>query len=321
MDNKLDLRAKKVLVTGADGFLAHHVVAELKKRAPLALIRADRAGYDLREGGAVRALLSDYSPDVLINMAGLVGGILVNEQRPAEFFYDNLMMGALVLHESWRMGVEKYLACICGCCYPDGAPSPIKEDMLWDGYPQRGSAPYAIAKKVIAVQSGAYRRQYGFNSIVLVPGNVYGPHENFNLNDSHVVPALIRKFYEAMRDNRSSVKVWGSGSPVRDFVYAGDAAEAIVLALEEYEGGDVINISSGSATSIRELVEIISDLFGYTGRIDWDRSRPDGQAVKVFDNTRMKQTLGYECRTSLREGIRKTIEWFSECYPRGIVRS
>ncbi len=320
MSNQIDLRQKKIVVTGADGFLAHHVIAELMKKGPRELIQVDRTACDLREQAAVRQFLSDVQPHMVVNLAALEGGILVNTQRPGEFFYDNLMIGAIMLHESWKAGVEKYLACMCGCCYPDRASSPIREEMMWDGYPQRTSAPHAIAKKVASVQSEAYRRQYGFNSIVLLPGNLYGPHDNFNLNDAHVIPSLIRKFFEAKRDESPRVEVWGTGAPVRDFVYAQDAAEAIVLALEKYEGPDIINISSGTETSVKDLVGLITELIDYKGEILWDSSRPDGQARKVLDNTRMRQVLGYECRTPLHEGLKKTIEWFRKNFPEGKVR-
>lgn len=316
----LDLREKRILVTGAEGFLARHVIAGLEKKGAADIVKVDRDACDLREQAAVRALLSDIQPQIVINLAGLVGGILVNTQRPGEFFYDNLMIGTMLLHESWRANVEKYLACTCGCAYPDKAQSPIVEDMLWDGYPQITSAPYGIAKKVITVQSETYRRQYGFNSIVLVPGNIYGPHENFNLNNAHVIPSLVRKFYEAKRENAALVVVWGTGAPVRDFVYVKDAAEAIIIALERYEGSDIINISCGTATSIKALVELVAELFDYHGRIIWDQSKPDGQAVKIFDTTRMRHLLGYECRTPLREGLWETIEWFEKSYMSGTVR-
>jgi GDP-L-fucose synthase len=284
------------------------------------LIQVDKPDCDMRDQVAVRGLLSNLKPQIVVNLAGLVGGILVNTQRPAEFFYDNIMIGSVMLHESWRAGVEKYLACMCGCSYPDGVPSPIREDMLWDGLPEKNSAPYGCAKRLLPVQSAAYRCQYGFNSIVLVPGNIYGPHENFNLNNAHVIPSLIRKVYEAKRDNLARVNVWGSGRPVRDFVYAGDAAEAIVLALERYDGPEIINISSGTETMIKELVEIIAELFQYRGQIYWDGSKPDGQEKKVFDVTRMRQLLAYECRTTLREGLKKTIAWFEENCTKGAVR-
>lgn len=320
MADRMDLRGKRILVAGADGFLAHHVLAELEKRGARDVVQADRRDCDLREQADVRRLLAEAKPQVVVNLAGLVGGILVNTQRPAEFFYDNLTAGTLLMHESWRAGVEKYAACMCGCSYPDTGSPLISEAMLWDGPPQRNSAPYGSAKRLLPVQAEAYRRQYGFRAIVLVPGNIYGPHENFSLNDAHVIPSLIRKFYEARRDGAPRVTVWGSGSPVRDFVYAGDAAEAIVLALETYDGAEIVNISSGTATSVRELVTLIAELFNYRGEIVWDASKPDGQARKIFDTGRMRLLLGYECRTTLREGLEKTIAWLEENYPRGTVR-
>ena len=320
MADRMDLRGKRIIVAGADGFLAHHVLAELEKRGARDVARADRRDCDLREQADVRRLLAEAKPQVVVNLAGLVGGILVNTQRPAEFFYDNLTAGTLLMHESWRAGVEKYAACMCGCSYPDTDSPLISEAMLWDGPPQRNSAPYGSAKRLLPVQAEAYRRQYGFRAIVLVPGNIYGPHENFSLNDAHVIPSLIRKFYEARRDGAPRVTVWGSGSPVRDFVYAGDAAEAIVLALETYDGAEIVNISSGTATSVRELVTLIAELFNYRGEIVWDASKPDGQARKIFDTGRMRLLLGYECRTTLREGLEKTIAWLEENYPRGTVR-
>ena len=320
MAERMDLGKKRILVAGADGFLARHVLAELEKRGACDVARADRRDCDLREQADVRRLLAAVRPQVVVNLAGLVGGILVNTQRPAEFFYDNLMVGTLLMHESWRAGVEKYAACMCGCSYPDTDSPLISEAMLWDGPPQRNSAPYGSAKRLLPVQAEAYRRQYGMRAIVLVPGNIYGPHENFSLNDAHVIPSLVRKFYEARRDGTPRVTVWGSGSPVRDFVYAGDAAEAIVLALETYDGAEIVNISSGTETSVRELVGLIAELFDYRGEIIWDASKPDGQARKIFDTSRMRLLLGYECRTSLREGLEKTIAWIEENYPRGTVR-
>lgn len=320
MAEAMDLKNKRILVTGAEGFLARHVIAELEKRGAREVVKVDRGSCDLREQADVRRLLAEARPQIAVNLAGLVGGILVNTQRPAEFFYDNLMAGTLLMHESWRAGVEKYAACMCGCSYPDTGAPLIAEGMLWDGPPQRNSAPYGSAKRLLPVQAEAYRRQYGMHAIVLVPGNIYGPCENFSLNDAHVIPSLVRKFYEARRDKAPRVTVWGSGRPVRDFVYAGDAAEAIVLALEAYDGAEIINISSGTETSVRELVGLIAELFDYRGEIVWDDTKPDGQARKIFDTGRMRALLGYECRTTLREGIRKTIAWLEENYPRGTVR-
>ncbi len=311
---------RRVLVAGADGFLARHLIAELESRGADGIVRVDRRECDLREQADVRRILAEARPQVVVNLAGLVGGILVNTQRPAEFFYDNLMIGTLLMHESWRAGAEKYAACMCGCSYPDTGAPFISEGMLWDGPPQRNSAPYGSAKRLLPVQAEAYRRQYGMRAIVLVPGNIYGPHENFSLNDAHVIPSLVRKFYEARRDGAGRVVVWGSGKPVRDFVYAGDAAEAIAVALESYDGAEIVNISSGTETSVRELVGIIAELYDYRGEIVWDPSKPDGQARKIFDTGRMVRLLGYECRTTLREGIRKTIAWLEENYSKGNVR-
>jgi GDP-L-fucose synthase len=313
----MDLSAKRILVTGADGLLGRAIMSRLSSRTGCEIVGVDREECDLREQGEVRALLSRVRPSGVINCAGIGGGILVNTRRPAEFFHDNLLIGTVLLHESWRAGVEKYMTFICGCCYPDTAPSPLREETLWDGYPQVTSAPYAVAKKVVEVQSEAYRRQYGFHGVVLLPGNLYGPRERFDLAESHVIPSLIRRFHEAVRDDIPEVVLWGSGAPVRDFIYVDDAAEAALLAFERYDGAEVINISSGVEVSIRELAGLIAGLIGYRGRIAWDRSRPDGQANKVYDVTRMRRLLGYEPRTTLREGLAKTIAWFRDNSPAG----
>jgi GDP-L-fucose synthase len=224
------------------------------------------------------------------------------------------MMGTMMLHEAWRTGVEKYVTLIGGCSYPATAPSPIVEAELWNGYPQMESAPYSIAKKMGVTLGQAYRQQYGFTAIVLVPGNLYGPHDNFDLRDAHVVPALIRRFYEAKRSGQTDVRVWGTGRPARDFVYVEDACEVIVTAAETYDSSEIVNVSSGVETTIRELVDTIAELLGYRGGIRWDTSMPDGQMYKGFDVTRMRESLGCECRTSLRDGLGKTITWFEANY-------
>jgi GDP-L-fucose synthase len=304
---------RRVLVTGASGFVGSNLTPLLRGKG-CELITPKHSEYDLTEQSEVRRLLADTKPDIVFHLAGLVGGILANRERPAEFFYQNLMMGTMMLHESFRAGVKKYITLIGGCSYPAHAPNPIKEDSLWDGYPQPESAPYAIAKKMSVVQADAYRRQYGFNAIVLVPGNLYGPHDNFDLHSSHVIPALIRKFWEARQSGASHVTVWGSGKPVRDFVYIEDAVEAIVLAAETYNSSEIINISSGVPTTIRELVEAVKEVTGYEGDVVWDTSKPDGQMYKSFDVTRMVERLGYICRTPLREGLQKTLDWFVKNY-------
>ena len=260
----------------------------------------------------MRRLLSDTRPDLVFQAAGLVGGILANKRAPATYCHQNLLMGAFMLHESWRAGVAKYVSLIGGCSYPGAAPSPIAETELWNGYPQGESAAYSLAKRMAVVEAQAYRKEHGFDAIVLVPGNVYGPHDNFDLEASHVIPALIRKFWDARREGRPEVVAWGSGRPVRDFVYVKDACQAIVRAGEMYDGPEIINISSGVGTSIKELVETVAEMVGYEGRVVWDASKPDGQMDKRFDVTRMKEWLGFECRTSLREGLAETIAWFRE---------
>jgi len=307
----MNLKDASVLVTGASGFVGRNLV-ELMRARGIKPVTPKRASFDLLEQTQVRRLLAETKPEVVFHLAGLVGGIGANRDRPAEFNYQNLMIGAMALHEAWRAGVKKFVALMGGCSYPAKAPSPIKETELFNGYPQKESAPYSLAKAMSAVQAQSYRQQYGFNAIVLVPGNLYGPHDNFDLNNSHVIPALIRKYTEAKKSGAREVVAWGSGKPVRDFVYVKDACEAILLAAEKYDGADLINISSGQPVTIKELTEMIAELVGFEGRVVWDASKPDGQMEKGFDVTRMRQVLGFECRTSLREGLRQTIAWFTE---------
>ncbi|MCD6360391.1 MAG: GDP-L-fucose synthase [Armatimonadetes bacterium] len=307
---------KRLLLTGASGFLGHHLKPLLE--ANYEVIAPSRDEADLRDMRQVTELLQRYRPERVVNLAALVGGILVNRQRPAEFFYDNLMIGANVMHAAWEAGVEKYLTVIGGCSYPATATSPIGEDQLWQGYPQPDSAPYSIAKMMSLEQARAYRRQYGFNAVCLIPGNMYGPHDNYNLNDAHVIPALIRKIHAAREAGESRYEAWGSGRAVRDFVYVGDVARCLAHALEVYDDPEPVNISSGEPTTIRELVTIIAELLGYEGEVVWDTGKPEGQIEKVFDVTRMREVLGFECETSLRDGLARTIAWYEANYPDGI---
>lgn len=304
------LAEKKVLLTGASGFVGSNFVPLLQK-AGCELSTPTRRDYDLLEQAQVRKMFQDIQPEFVFHFAGLVGGIGANKSHPADFLYENLLMGTMMLHESFRAGVKKYIALMGGCSYPAHAPSPIKETELFNGMPQAESAPYSLAKAMSAIQAEAYRRQNHFNAIVLVPGNIYGPGDNFDLNNSHVIPALIRKFLEAKSASNPEVVAWGSGKPTRDFIYIADACEAIFIAAEKHDGSDIINISAGSTVSIKELTETVAELTGYKGKVVWDTSKPDGQLYKGFDVTRMKKILDYECRTSLREGIQKTIDWYA----------
>jgi GDP-L-fucose synthase len=299
----------KILVTGSSGFVGRNLV-ELMRSRGLNPVTPTRKDYNLLEQAEVRRMFAEIKPDVVFHLAGLIGGIGANRERPADFNYQNMVMGTMVLHESWKAGVKKYITLMGGCSYPAHAPSPIKETELFNGWPQAESAPYSLAKAMSAVQAQAYRQQHGFDAIVLVPGNLYGPYDNFDLKNSHVIPALIRKYTEAKAAGKAEVMAWGSGKPTRDFIYVADACEGILLASEKYSGPEIINISSGQTVTIKELTETIAELVGFKGRVAWDTSKPDGQMYKGFDVTRMKQMLGFECHTPLREGLKKTIDWF-----------
>ena len=304
---------KRVLVTGASGFVGSNLLPRLNETG-CELVCPSRRDYDLLEPEQVRRMFADTRPQIVLHLAGLIGGILANKERPADFLYQNLLMGTTVLHEAWRAGAQKYITLMGGCSYPAQAANPIKETELWKGYPQTESAPYSLAKAMSAVQAEAYRRQYGFNAIVLVPGNLYGPHDNFDLKNSHVIPALIRKVYEAKINGLDEIVMWGTGRPVRDFVYVKDACQAILLAAANYNGSDLINISSGVPVTIRELVETVAALNNFQGRIRWDASKSDGQMLKGYDVSRMREWLGYQPPTSLQEGLRQTIAWFEANY-------
>jgi GDP-L-fucose synthase len=306
------LATRRLLVTGGAGFLGKHVVRELKRRGCREIFIPRSKDYDLVDMQAVKRLYQDSKPDTVIHLAAVVGGIGANREKPGKFFYDNLMMGVQMMEQGRLFGIEKFVAIGTVCAYPKFTPVPFKEDDLWNGYPEETNAPYGLAKKMILVQSQAYRQQYGFNVIFLLPVNLYGPGDNFDLQSSHVIPALIRKFTEAVRDNKGEVEVWGTGKVSREFLYVEDAAEAIVLATEKYDKPEPVNIGAGFEIKIKDLVELIAELTGFRGAVRWDKSKPDGQPRRRLDVSKAKQEFGFEAKTDFREGLRKTIEWYGK---------
>ena len=303
---------KRVTVTGGAGFLGSFVVAELQKRGATDIFVPRSKDYDLVKHTDVVRLLEDARPDLIIHLAAHVGGIGANRLHPAEFFYDNLMMGVQLMHEAWKRRVEKFVAIGTVCAYPKFTPVPFKEDDLWNGYPEETNAPYGLAKKMLLVQAQAYRQQYGFNAIYLLPVNLYGPRDNFDLESSHVIPALIRKMIEAQERGEKQVVLWGDGSPTREFLYVEDAAEGIVQAAEQYNGPEPVNLGSGQEISIKDLAETIADLTDFQGEIVWDTTKPNGQPRRALDVSRAKKYFGWQARTPFSEGIKRTIAWFRE---------
>lgn len=306
---------KRVVVTGGSGFLGTHVVSALQRRGAGHVFVPRRETYDLRQQEAILDLLHDARPDVIIHLAATVGGIGANRARPAEFFYDNLMMGAQLMHESWRVGVSKFVAIGTVCAYPKYTPVPFREEDLWNGYPEETNAPYGLAKKMLLVQGQAYRRQYGFNSIFLLPVNLYGPGDNFDLETSHVIPALIRKCLEAKGRGDASLTAWGDGTPTREFLYVEDAAEGILLAGERYNGDEPVNLGSGFEISIKALLEKIAALTGFEGEIVWDAGKPNGQPRRALNTDRAWELFGFRATTDFDEGLRRTVEWYRQTLP------
>jgi GDP-L-fucose synthase len=302
----------RFVVTGGAGFLGSRVVDALQQRGADRVFVPRSADYDIRNYEAVMDLLSDTRPDIIIHLAAVVGGIGANRARPADFFYENLMMGTQLFHEAWRTGVKKFVTIGTVCAYPKFTPVPFHEESLWDGYPEETNAPYGLAKKMLLVQGQAYRQQYDFNSIYLLPTNLYGPRDNFDLETSHVIPALIRKFIEAKERGDQQVTAWGTGSPTREFLYVDDAAEGILLATERYDKPDPVNIGSGQEISIRSLTELVAELVGFEGEVVWDTSKPDGQPRRGLDTSRAEQEFGFRAKTSFREGLARTVEWYQQ---------
>lgn len=306
----MDLSKKRIVVTGGAGFLGSFVVDALTARGCQNVFVPRSREYDLVDMSAVRRLLDDARPDVIIHLAARVGGILANQQNPGRFFYDNLMMGVQLLDESRRFGVEKFVATGTICAYPKHTPVPFREDDLWNGYPEETNAPYGLAKKMLLVQSQAYRAQYGFSSVVLFPVNLYGPRDNFDLTTSHVIPALIRKVVEAMRAGRDEVPIWGDGTPTREFLYVADCAEGIVLATERFDDSQPVNLGSGQEISIATLAQQIGNILGFRGRFVYDQSRPNGQPRRALDCSRADKLFGFRATTGFETGLRRTIDFY-----------
>jgi GDP-L-fucose synthase len=316
---------KRVVVTGGGGFLGTHVVEQLRA-AGCPHVRVVRSrDHDLTREEACERLFDelragaggwpggDPPADVVIHLAGLVGGIQANKDRPADFFYANLMMGVLMLHQSFKHGARKFVAAAAGCGYPQHAPMPLSEQSFWDGFPQQESAPYSLAKRMLHIQSIAYWNQHRFPAIVVLPGNIYGPHDNFDLENAHVIPALVRKFADATQGRpHRDVVVWGTGRASRDFVYAGDVAAGILRAGETYAEPQLVNLSMGRSTSVKEVVEILSSITAFEGEVIWDSARPEGQADRRFDVGKARRELGFEAATGLRAGLELTLSWYRE---------
>jgi GDP-L-fucose synthase len=305
---------KRVTVTGGAGFLGRFVIEKLQAFEGVEIFVPRSHDYDLIEKEGIVRMLSDSKPDLVIHLAAVVGGIGHNQKNPGKFFYDNLMMGVQLIEQSRLAGVKKFLATGTVCAYPKFTPVPFKEDDLWNGYPEETNAPYGLAKKMMLVQSQAYRDQYGFNSIFILPANLYGPGDNFDLETSHVIPALIRKCVEARQTGAEYIEVWGSGSASREFLYVEDCAEGIVKAAAGYDEGDPVNLGNGREIAIRELVQMIARLASFEGEIRWQSEKPDGQPRRQLDTTRAFESFGFRAQTSLEEGLRETIDWYETAF-------
>jgi GDP-L-fucose synthase len=301
-----------IVVTGGAGFLGSAVVKVLSDRGITRVSIPRKAQYDLTREPDVIRLYRDTRPNAVVHLAAIVGGIGANQENPGRFFYDNLLMGAFLMEHARLSGVEKFVAVGTVCSYPKFTPTPFSEDDLWKGYPEETNAPYGLAKKMLLVQSQAYRAQYGFNSIFLLPANLYGPGDHVDPSRSHVIPALVKKCFDAIKDGRKEIVVWGDGTPTREFLYVDDAAEGIVLALERYEKPDPVNLGSGSEISIKDLATLITALTGFDGQVIWDPTKPNGQPRRQLDTTRAEREFGFKARMPLEKGLRKTIDWYKQ---------
>jgi len=301
---------RRVVVSGGHGFLGSFVVEKLRAEGCREVVAPRSRDYDLREKSDVLRLYKDARPDIFIHLAAVVGGIYANQKNPGRFFYDNAIMGLHVIESARIVGLEKFVCAGTICSYPKFTPVPFREEDIWNGYPEETNAPYGLAKKMLLAQLQAYREQYGFNGIFLTPVNLYGPRDNFDLESSHVIPALIRKCLEAKEDHEREIVAWGTGNATREFLYVEDAAEAIVLAAEKYAKPEPVNLGSGEEICIRELLELLRSRTGFEGAVRWDATKPDGQPRRCLDTSRALAEFGWRAKTSLRDGIRKTITWF-----------
>ena len=306
------LKNKHITVTGGKGFLGSHLLKKLKDGGCRHITIADRPEYDLTDIGDIRRMYEETGPQIVIHLAAKVGGIGFNQEKPAELFYDNLIMGTQLLHEGYLRNIEKFVALGTICAYPKFTSVPFKEEDIWNGYPEETNAPYGLAKKMMLVQSQAYRQQYGFNSIFLLPVNLYGPGDNFDPRSSHVIPALIKKCFDAIDAYNDKIEVWGTGSATREFFYVEDAADAICMATDAYNKSEPVNIGAGFEISIKELTELIAEITGFQGKITWDKSKPDGQPRRMLDTTKALKEFMFTAKTNLTTGLIKTIDWYKE---------
>lgn len=310
---------KKILVTGASGFLGSHCLAYFEALNGYEVIKVSTKDYDLLHEENVIKMFEDIKPDYVVHLAARSGGILSNRTEPADYYYKNLQLITLTFHYAYKYGVQKILVPIGGCSYPATAKSPIDESQMWNGYPQSQSAGYSMAKKMALVQSSTYKEQYGFESVIVIPGNMYGEWDNYSYNDSHVIASMIRKFFEAKKKGEKTLTFWGTGKAQRDFVYAADVAKLLPYFLLEHKGDSPVNISSGTSITTGDLALQIARLVGYDGEIKWDTNQPDGQMVKIFSTERL-HSLGLKCGTSLNEGLKRTIKWFEQNFDKGVIR-
>jgi GDP-L-fucose synthase len=308
-------RSKRVVVTGGAGFLGSFVVARLRALGCADVVVPRKREFDLRHETGIARLMDTSRPDVIIHLAAVVGGIGANRENPGLFFYENLAMGVHLMEKARLAGVAKFVSIGTICSYPKFTPVPFHEDNLWDGYPEETNAPYGLAKKMLLVQGQAYRQQYGFNAVHLLPVNLYGPRDNFDPGSSHVIPALIKKCIDAQESGDRRVTVWGTGNATREFLYVDDAAEGILLAAERYDGAEPVNLGAGFEISVRDLTQLIVRLTGFSGTVEWDASKPDGQPRRCLDTSRAERCFGFKASTNFETGLRKTIEWYREVRP------